>query len=71
MPGHPLRLAAEVNFIYGRSYIMWQSYSSDSLKRIWREQDFSNFMTYPFHKQSEHGSFEYHLQKARFNYIWL
>jgi p-hydroxybenzoate 3-monooxygenase len=46
-----------------------QSYSSDCLRRIWRAQDFSNFMTYLFHKQAPHGSFDYHLQKARFNYI--
>lgn len=44
-------------------------FSSDCLRRIWRAQDFSNFMTYLFHKQAPHGSFDYHLQKARFNYI--
>jgi len=26
-------------------------------------------MTTLFHKQAPHGSFEYHLQKAKFNYI--
>ncbi|MBD0376093.1 MAG: FAD-dependent monooxygenase, partial [Flavisolibacter sp.] len=46
-----------------------QLYSTDCLRRIWRAQDFSNFMTYLFHKQAPHGSFDYHLQKARFNYI--
>jgi p-hydroxybenzoate 3-monooxygenase len=46
-----------------------RSYSNDCLRRIWRAQDFSNFMTYLFHKQSEHGSFEYHLQRSRFEYI--
>ena len=45
------------------------SYSANCLRRIWRAQDFSNFMTYLFHKQVPHGSFEYHLQKARFDYI--
>jgi p-hydroxybenzoate 3-monooxygenase len=45
------------------------SYSADCLRRIWRAQDFSNFMTYLFHKQAEHGSFDYQLQKARFDYI--
>lgn len=48
-----------------------RSYSADCLRRIWRAQDFSNFMTYLFHKQAEHGSFEYQLQKARFDYIGL
>lgn len=48
-----------------------KSYSADCLRRIWRAQDFSNFMTYLFHKQAPHGSFEYHLQKSRFDYIGL
>jgi p-hydroxybenzoate 3-monooxygenase len=46
-----------------------QSYSSNCLRRIWRAQDFSNFMTYLFHKQAPQGSFEYYLQKSRFDYI--
>ena len=46
-----------------------KNYSQEALKRIWRAQDFSNFMTYIFHKQAERGSFDYHLQKARFDYI--
>lgn len=48
-----------------------QSYSADCLRRIWRAQDFSAFMTYLFHKQAPHGSFDYHLQKSRFDYIGL
>lgn len=46
-----------------------ESYSTNCLRRIWRAQDFSNFMTYLFHKQVPHGSFEYQLQKSRFDYI--
>lgn len=46
-----------------------QHYSEIALKRIWRAQDFSNFMTRLFHKQDEHGSFKYRLQKARFDYL--
>lgn len=46
-----------------------EQYSSNCLRRIWRAQDFSNFMTYLFHKQAEHGSFENLLQKAKFDYI--
>ena len=45
------------------------SYSETALKRIWRAQDFSNFMTTLFHKQDDHGSFAYQLQKAKFDYI--
>ena len=44
-------------------------YSETALKRIWRAQDFSNFMTTLFHKQDEHGSFQYQMQKAKFDYI--
>jgi p-hydroxybenzoate 3-monooxygenase len=47
------------------------NYSSQALKRIWRAQDFSNFMTTLFHKQDEHGSFQYQLQKAKFDYITI
>jgi p-hydroxybenzoate 3-monooxygenase len=52
----------------GNKYLL-ESYSFNCLRRIWRAQDFSNFMTYLFHKQVPHGSFEYHLQKSRFDYI--
>ena len=45
------------------------TYSADCLGRVWRTQDFSNFMTTQFHKISEYGSFDYELQKARFDYI--
>ncbi len=48
-----------------------QAYTSNALRRVWRAQDFSNFMTYLFHKQAEQGSFEYHLQKTKFDYIRL
>jgi len=48
-----------------------QAYTTNALRRVWRAQDFSNFMTYLFHKQAAHGSFEYHLQKAKFDYIRL
>lgn len=46
-----------------------QAYSSNCLRRIWRAQAFSNFMTYLFHKQAPHGSFDDRLQKSRFDYI--
>ncbi len=46
-----------------------KEYSSNALRRVWRAQDFSNFMTYLFHKQAPYGSFEYQLQKAKFDYI--
>lgn len=45
------------------------TYTADCLRRIWRVQDFSNTMTYLFHKQGPHGSFENQIQKAKFDYI--
>jgi p-hydroxybenzoate 3-monooxygenase len=45
------------------------AYTVDCLRRIWRVQDFSNTMTYLFHKQGPHGSFENQIQKAKFDYI--
>ena len=46
-----------------------ESYTADALKRVWRTQHFSNFMTQQFHKRFENDSFDYHLQKAQFDYI--
>jgi p-hydroxybenzoate 3-monooxygenase len=46
-----------------------KNYTKTCLARVWRVQDFSNFMTYLCHKQSEEGSFEQMLQKSKFNYL--
>ena len=62
---------AFTNWYKDKKADLLQSYSGDCLRRIWRAQDFSNFMTYLFHKQANHGSFEYCLQKSRFNYIGI
>jgi p-hydroxybenzoate 3-monooxygenase len=58
-----------VDFYKNGSLNTLNNYSKTALKRIWRAQEFSNFMTRLLHKQDEHGSFQYNLQKARFNYI--
>lgn len=47
------------------------NYTNKCLTRVWRVQDFSNFMTYLCHKQAEEGSFESHLQKAKFDYLTI
>lgn len=46
-----------------------KSYTTDCLRRVWRYQHFSNFMTKQFHRRHPYGSFEYHLQKSQFDYI--
>lgn len=45
------------------------NYSDTALQRIWRTQHFSNFMTQQFHKHHPDESFDYHMQKAQFDYI--
>ena len=61
--------AAFVHWYKNKNGELLLSYTSNCLPRIWRAQDFSNFMTTLFHKQSAQGSFDYHLQKSKFNYI--
>ncbi len=61
--------AAFANWYQSGKDDLLQTYTSNCLSRNWRAQDFSNFMTYLFHKQAPQGSFEYYLQKSRFNYI--
>ncbi len=46
-----------------------EQYTNQCLQRVWRVQDFSNFMTYLCHKQAEEGSFEQKLQQAKFEYL--
>lgn len=58
-----------VDFYQNGSFSGLDNYSNIALKRIWRAQDFSNFMTTLFHKSDAHGSFTYQLQKAKFDYI--
>ncbi|MBP6826504.1 MAG: 4-hydroxybenzoate 3-monooxygenase [Saprospiraceae bacterium] len=58
-----------VDFYKKNSMKGLDNYSQTAMKRIWRAQDFSNFMTTLFHKQAPHGSFQYRLQKAKFDYI--
>jgi p-hydroxybenzoate 3-monooxygenase len=63
--------AAFIHFYKNKKKDLLKTYTSNALRRVWRAQDFSNFMTYLFHKQAPHGSFEYQLQKAKFDYIKL
>ena len=62
-------VAAFVAFYKSNSETLLDNYTDDALRRIWRAQDFSNFMTKLFHKQDVHGSFAYRLQKAKFDYL--
>jgi p-hydroxybenzoate 3-monooxygenase len=44
------------------------SYSEDALRRVWRAQDFSTFMTTLLHRLSDDG-FEGQLQRSRLRYV--
>lgn len=58
-----------VDYYKNNSTKQLDNYTEEALKRIWRAQDFSNFMTTLLHKQDTHGSYTYHLQKAKVDYI--
>ena len=60
---------ALVDFYQNGSEALLDSYTPLALRRIWRAQDFSNYMTQLFHKQDAHGSFVYRLQRAKFDYL--
>ena len=58
-----------VSFYKKGSEAELKDYSKTALKRIWRAQDFSDFMTQLMHKQAPHGSRVYRLQRAKFDYL--
>ncbi len=58
-----------IEFYINKNKAGLQNYTKTCLARVWRVQDFSNFMTYLCHKQSDEGSFEQKLQKAKFDYL--
>ncbi len=46
-----------------------KNYTSECLRRVWRVQEFSNFMTMLCHKVHDSNSFEEKLQQSRFDYL--
>lgn len=58
-----------VDFFQNNSEKSLHEYTQKCVSRVWRVQDFSNFMTYLCHKQAENGSFEQLLQKSKFDYL--
>ena len=52
----------------GRTELL-ENYSETCLRRVWRAQNFSNFMTKLMHLQAPVGTFEYKLQETAFDYI--
>ena len=60
-----------IQFYKSSERTLLDNYSSKCVARVWRVQDFSNFMTYLCHKQSDEGSFESLLQKSKFDYLTI
>jgi p-hydroxybenzoate 3-monooxygenase len=58
-----------INEIENGDKSLLQDYTKKCVSRVWRVQDFSNFMTYLCHKQAEEGSFDQMLQKSKFDYL--
>ncbi|MDR6548160.1 2-polyprenyl-6-methoxyphenol hydroxylase-like FAD-dependent oxidoreductase [Chryseobacterium rhizosphaerae] len=58
-------------YVQNNSMQELDEYTEQVLKRIWRAQNFSNFMTTLLHRQNEHGSFTHKLQKIKFNYLTI
>jgi p-hydroxybenzoate 3-monooxygenase len=62
---------ALINYFETGNEDLLNHYSENALRRIWRAQDFSNFMTDLFHKKAEHGAFPNKIQQAKFDYIGI
>jgi p-hydroxybenzoate 3-monooxygenase len=60
-----------IDFYENDNEELLKNYTTKCLSRVWRVQDFSNFMTYLCHKQSEEGTFENQLQKSKFDYLTI
>ena len=63
-------MAAALDAHYrSRSDTLLDAYSATALRRVWRAQDFSNYMTALTHRLEGSGAFEEALQRARFDYL--
>lgn len=63
-----LLAAALVRWYQNGSSVGLDTYSETALRRVWRAQDFSNYMTQLLHDLYE-GPFQERLQLARFDYL--
>lgn len=59
-----LAAAMSVHFADGDDYLL-ERYSEDALRRVWRAQDFSNFMTQLLHRLDDGEPFQVRLQLSR------
>ena len=63
-----LMAGAIISFYRTGSAATINAYSETALRRVWRAQDFSNYMTQLLHDLG-HGPFERKLQLARLEYL--
>ena len=63
-------MATALDAHYGsRSDALLDTYSATALRRVWRAQEFSNYMTALTHRLDGAGAYEEALQRARFDYV--
>ncbi len=51
------------------SYTSLENYTARCMRRVWRVQEFSNFMTEMLHHNGNKSSFDQHVQASRFNQL--
>ena len=54
---------------HGGSDALLDAYSATALRRVWRAQEFSNYMTMLTHRLDGAGAFDDALQRSRFDYV--
>jgi p-hydroxybenzoate 3-monooxygenase len=60
--------ALEAHYRAGSDALL-DAYSATALRRVWRAQEFSNYMTVLTHRLDGAGGFEEALQRSRFDYV--
>ena len=65
-----LLAAALVEHYRDHSDLLLDRYSETALRRVWRAQEFSNYMTTLLHRLDGSSEFDQALQQARLDYVW-
>ena len=65
-----LLAAALVEHYRDHSDVPLERYSETALRRVWRAQEFSNYMTTLLHRLDGSSEFDQALQQARLDYVW-